>query len=305
MAASAHAAPKNSLDAGLGIGYRKDHLAFTLSQTSRLVTKESVDLKGIPLEGYFEMRLYGIVLSIQNDIGWYVSGRSHDMPVLGAPDHTSYQTSFHQSSKGFFADTENCLGCVFDFTNRQGGFRIIPEAGYSAQYQNLSRGINHPAAEDFSFASISCDLSHFRLERLWYGPLVGGYLDYQFRRAWTFEAGYFYYFLNFYQSFGSFSDLNYSDPSSEFFIHTKNRAHLSRAHGQSFRAKMGAMVADSWKVNFRMIIDEFKTKKEKTFYHEDVQELFPAPSSTGVKKNGQIGAFFRSVSYLFEVEYFY
>lgn len=305
LAVSAFGASKNSLDAGLGIGYRKDHLAYTLSQSSELVTKEGNDLHGIPIDGYFEMSLYGIVLSTRNDIGWYVSGNSHNMPFLGAPDQPSYQTSFHQSANGFFADTENCLGCVFDFTNRQGGFRIIPEGGYSVQYQNISRGSNHPESELFSSASISSNLSHDRLERLWYGPLVGGYLDYQFKRAWTFEAGYFYYFLHFYQSFASFSDVDYSDPSTQFFIRTKSRAHLSHTHGQSFRAKMGAMVADSWKVNFRLIIDEFKTKKEHTTYHQDVRELFPAPSSMGEKKTGQIGAFFRSMSLLFEVEYFY
>ncbi len=295
---------KNGYDAGLGTGYRKDRMTQAISREGSLLYKESDSLKGVLLDAYFDARLWGVLFSNYVDAGWYVSGRTHDISQIGAAGYPSPRASFHESAGGFFADAETKIGLVFDYTKRRGGFQIIPQAGYSVYYQQLKRGANHP--EMFAIpntSALSCDLSHTRLQRRWQGPLVGGDLVYKLLRSWSFEGGYYYFFLNFRQEFEPFHRLIY--PSAEFFIRSKSRADFSGVHGQSIHGKIAAQVAAAWKMNWRFDIIDFFTSKEKAHDSQKIQQVFPAPHFTSQKQTVLLRAGWHSFSSILEVEYFF
>jgi hypothetical protein len=306
------AASKSGFDAGCGIGYRRDHIFFSMARDNSLFYKESGrDLKAVALDLFFDIKVQNVLLCSYADSGWFVSGQTHDISMAGAPQLPNYRGSFHQSSGGFFADAKESLGYLFDFTNRRrSGFQILPETGYSLFYQNLKRGVSHPETVNIlDIASLSCDLAHFRLQRQWWGPFVGGALIYGLMKAWTFEFGYFYYFLQLKQKFASFEDVTYLTPgsgiSSQFFIWSKNRSFLSAQRGQSYRFKMKAQVDESWRVNLLLDLYRFSSKGKKAHVVQKIQELFPAQQVSTGKLSVLFKAKWVSFSLILEAEYFY
>ena len=307
LSAAAWPALKNGYETGLGIGYRKDQMTFAISQGGSLLYKESDhDLKGVLLDAYFDARMWGILFSNHIDGGWYVSGRTHDISEVGVTGYPGTRSSFHENAGGFFADAQTDLGLVFDYTKRRGGFQIIPKGGYCVYYQQLKRGFAHPELFVISnTATVSCDLSHTRLEREWWGPLVGGDLVYKMLRFWSFEAGYYYYFLHFKQTFDFFNDLSYVSPSAEFFIRSKSRADFDSVRGQSIHGKIAAQVAAAWKMNWRFEIIDFFTSQKKTSYSQKNQQVLPAPLYVSQKQSVPMRAGWHSFSSILEVEYFF
>jgi hypothetical protein len=305
------AVQKNGCDLGLGIGYRNDQMLFSMTQEESLVYKErDQNLRAIVLDGFLDLRLWGFLFSSYADVGWYVSGGTHDTCEMGIPGMPSYRTSFNQNIGGFLADGKQCVGAIFDFTDRRGGFKIIPEIGYGVFYQEIRRQANCPATRTIpGQAILSCDLSHFSLQRQWWGPLAGGRLVYQMLRAWEFEAGYYYYaFLQFKQKFGSEQQLIYltsGSASSEYLIKSTNLADFAGLAGQCFCGKIKAQVAENWRVNWRLDLYRFATKKSKTTDKQSIRQIIPVLENSSEKLKVLLQARWSSFSSIFEAEYFF
>jgi len=304
-----HAAPKNGFDIGLGAGYRKDEMAFSIRQGGELLYKESDrNLLGVALDAFLDLRISGLLWANRADFGWYVSGQTHDIAFMGVPALAHYRATFNQSARGFFADIEESLGFIFDFTDRKGGFKIVPQGGYSVFYQQLTRGSPH-SGTNIAAAAMSCNLSHGRLRRQWRGWRVGGDVIYQLLHAWTFEASYFYYFLHFKQTFDAFEDMAYLAPgpivSSEYFIRMNTRFAGSGAHGQCVNTKITAKVAEQWKVNWRLMIDWFQLPEKNCVVHQEFRRVLPSASAVSIRESATFQTWWHSLSSLIEVEYFF
>jgi len=309
LAATVGAAQKNGFNLGFGIGYRNDQMLFSMAQDNSLIYKErDRDLKSVVLDGYLDLKLSGFLFSSYADVGWFVSGQTHDTCMMGISPAPLYRSSFRQNVGGFLADGKQFVGVIFDFTERRGGFKIIPEIGYSVFYQHLIRKINQPESLTIHDQAImSCDLSHFALQRQWWGPLAGGRLVYELLQAWSFEAGYYYYFLQFKQKFGFEQHLIYltPGPTSEFFTKAENKTDFNALQGQSFCGKIKAQVAEFWRVNWRWDLYRFATKKKKTKYRQETRQVFPVLVNSSNKQKAAIQARWSAFSSIFEVEYFF
>jgi len=312
LAASVEAAqPKNGYELGCGIGYRNDQMFFSMSRDGSLFYKEhDRNLRSIVFDGFLDLKLYGFLFSSYADVGWFVSGRTHDVCMMGVGGWPSYRSSFNQNVGGFLADGKQYAGAIFDFTNRHGGFKIIPEIGYGVFYQDIDRKTNEPESRSIpDQAILSCDLSRYHLQRQWWGPLVGGRLVYQLLHAWEFEGGYYYYYyLQLKQKFGFEQHLIYLAPGpsmvSGFFAKSQNEADFRSLHGQSFCGKIKAQVADSWKMNWRWDIYRFASKK-KTTNKMEIRQVYPIFETTSDKRKNLLQTSWSAFSSMFEVEYFF
>ncbi len=313
FAAMADAAiKKNGFEAGCGIGYRNDQMIFSMTQDGSLFYKErDRNLRAVVLDGYLDLRLYGFIFSSYVDVGWYVSGRTHDICMMSAASWLSYRSSFNQNAGGFLADGKQYAGAIFDFTDRKGGFKIIPEVGYGVFYQDIDRKTNEPESRTIpDQAILSCDLSHYHLQRQWWGPLAGGRLVYQLLHAWEFEGSYYYYFfLQLKQKFGFEQHLIYLTPgpvmASEFFKKSQNEVDSGNLHGQCFCGKIKAQVAECWKMNWRWDLYRFATKKMKTTNKAETKQVYPVFDTVPDKRKSLLRARWAAFSSIFEVEYFF
>ena len=310
--APAGAAPKkNGFDLGFGVGYRNDQMIFSMTREGSLFYKErDRNMRAILLDGYLDLKLYGFLFSSYLDVGWFVSGQTHDVCMMGVFGWPSYRSSFNQNAGGFLADGKQCAGAIFDFTDRHGGFKVIPEIGYGVFYQDLDRKTNHPERRTIADQAIlSCDLSHFHLQRQWWGPLAGGRLVYYLLHAWEFEGGYYYYFLQLKQKFGFEQHLIYVTPGpsmvSEFFVKSQNEADFGGLWGQSFCGKVKAQVAESWKMNWSWDLYRFATKKKKTANKTQTRQVYPVFETLSEKNKNLLRARWSAFSSIFEVEYFF
>jgi hypothetical protein len=298
-ALSLHAV-QTSYDVGCGIGYRKDQMSFTMSQDGALLYKEKDrNLKAVMLDGYFHIKAMGVLFSGRADGGWTIEGKAHNMPVIGGN-----RSDFKERASGFFVDAEPCLGLIFDFTNRRGGVQIVPQGGYSVYYQQLKYGAPHPETYAISGGgSTACDLSHTRQIHEWWGPFVGGDLVFLLLTSWSFEGGYYYYFLHFKQTIDPFEQLTV--PPSQFFIRSHIRGECSGGQGQKIHGKIAAQIAGNWRMNWRFDILIFSASDKKARDREEIQQVQPAPAFSSQKKSGTLSASWHSFSSLLEVEYFF
>jgi len=306
----ADAAPRrNGLDLGCGIGYRGDEMLFSISKEGALLYKErDRNLGAVALDGYMELKLSSFLFSSYVDVGWFVSGRTHDTCVMGVPGWPSYRTTFHQNTGGLLADGRQYAGIVFDFSNRRGGIRIIPEIGYGVFYQDLDHKLNKPANQTVGQAMLSCDLTHYNLKRQWWGPLAGGRLVFLPLQAWIFEGGYYYYFLQLKQKSGFYQHLIYladSSMASEFFIQSHSDSDFSGLHGQNICGKIKAQIAECWRLNWRWDLFRFAAKKKKIAVKQVSRQVYPIFETASTKQQSVFHGRWSAFSSILELEFFF
>ncbi len=305
--ASLLADTRGGFEAALGAGYRKDQMFLSLDQRGDLLYKErSRDLRGVALDAYLDLHVRGVFLSSIADCGWFVSGRTHDLPVVGGFGQPQTRASFRESADGWFADAQERLGYVFDFMSCRRGLQLIPEVGYDFFYQQLTRGNNRPYPYEIpGVASFSYNLSYARFLRQWWGPLAGGMVRYSPIPSWSFEVGWCYHFLqNILQEFGALEQLS-GLGVSQYFAQVNHRIRTSDAHGQSFYAKVKAQIAASWNINLHFNIDRFSSHDNAAIDRRHVREFLPTSATSSETHHVGFHALWRSFSVLSEIEYFF
>lgn len=302
---TASAARKDGFDLGVGIGYRKDQLSFSAGQTTPFF-KENNHLQSVILDGYLDVYRAGFFWSNYLDGGGIVSGRSNSSCRVSIPGLPVFPGSFHQDVDGFFIDFKERLGYQFDFIQCNHGFRFIPEVGYSVFYQNAKRDKSRPKDESISgLGTISLDLSHNRLQRQWWGPLVGADLMYQIQQAWILEGGYFYYFLKMKQKFFAREKITEESSQSQFLIRTNIRSDFKGLHGQSFYVKIKALIAEEWRCNLKFDWLFFTTHRKRSIEREKIHQVFPVKQWMAEKQYLSSQIKWNSFDAIFEIEYFY
>lgn len=279
-----------------GMGYRRDEAGMRLSNDSREFYSSKDLLNGVELASLMKILFPKVQFSLAADVGWYVSGSGRSGLSLSAPAMPVSEGRFNQSCGGFFTDAWTNLGYAFG----QMRYQFLPQAGYGLFYQQIKFKSSTPAID----GSLSCDLTHSRLKRFWFGPSLGADLFFRPHYTWIFSAGYAYYFLHFDQKFDLFSDLTYSSPVfTEYFIDQRYRASVP-ARGQKIYGKISAQVSREWRMNLRFDAFLFSAH-QKSSLRQNYTQVFPGESAFSEIDQLRTHAWWQAYSALVEIEYFF
>ena len=286
----------------IGMGYRRDEAGMKFSAERQELYTEKDLLNGIELDLFLKFPIQMVQITIEGDVGWFVSGSGRNSATLQPPSLNAYQGTFNQSAAGFYADAMANLGYALG----QQGLQVVPQVGFGTFYQQIKHGTNHPQLDSTAgVASLAYTLCQTRIKRFWFGPSVGGDLLFRPHSAWIFSLGYFYYFLHFDQRFDPFANLTYASPvSSQYFIWQKFRASTS-AYGQRFAGKVSAQIAADWRLNLLFNAYLFSARGKSISSKQNFQQVFPEESFFSVVQRLSCNAWWQAYATLLEVEYFF